>query len=274
MKALGKAVLWLLCVLVLAGCDDSIHVGTEPDEEPVLVERDAAVMPDGQTVSRWRWAHRFADQWKLEDGTPLLDINDMAGPENTAVGGVESFQDLNEAAQEAVRGYYERQGLLYDVQAELEKAYAEYQECAASGEVYYARMVAQDITPSAFNDRIACFLTTVTLPLGGQMIDEMQLGAVFDRETGEPIDKWELFALPPEEAFGCILDAAGIRDTQLRAEMQAAVRAEQIVLFPDYLSVTFPQGTLPSQSVGYHLSAKYTDLKGVIQERAVPRAAA
>lgn len=43
------------------------------------------------------------------------------------------------------------------------------------------------------------------------------------------------------------LKAADISDPGLLSEMEAAMKPEYIILFPDALEVAFPQGTLPSQ---------------------------
>lgn len=58
----------------------------------------------------------------------LLAVTDSSGPDNCYVGGIESFDDLSETAKEKVLAYYEAQGTLYDEEAELERAYAAWQE--------------------------------------------------------------------------------------------------------------------------------------------------
>lgn len=262
----------LLCLFALAGCNSGKVQAAEPEDEPALVEAAAAVMSDGAKVDRWRRVNGCEDDWRLQDGTALLCVNDPTGPEAVTVLDVGSIDMLNEAARAAIVEYYERQGLLYDVQEELEKAYAEYQNCQRSGEPYEERWLHQDTAPSAFNDRIVCFLTVVRLPLGDSMCREERIGAVFDRETGEPLDNWSLFTVPPEDAIACILDAADIRDTQLRAEMQAALRPEHIILSQDCIRIQFSQGSLPSQTLDYYLSADYPDIAAVIQPWAIPDA--
>ena len=47
------------------------------------------------------------------------------------------------------------------------------------------------------------------------------------------------------------LKAADISDPGLLSEMEAAMKPEYIILFPDALEVAFPQGTLPSQEYSY-----------------------
>lgn len=50
------------------------------------------------------------------------------GPDNVYVGGIENFDALEENTQKKVLAYYEEQGLLYDIDSELERAYADYKE--------------------------------------------------------------------------------------------------------------------------------------------------
>lgn len=50
------------------------------------------------------------------------------------------------------------------------------------------------------------FLTSVTLPINGSVATEVRLGAAFDRETGEHLSPWDLFACSEEEARQTLLD--------------------------------------------------------------------
>lgn len=67
------------------------------------------------------------------------------------------------------------------------------------------------------------------------------------------------------------LKAADISDPGLLSEMEAAMKPEYIILFPDALEVAFPQGTLPSQEYSYVVGFDYDkELKAVLQPWAVP----
>ena len=231
-----------------------------------VLRPEAEVLADGTRVNVWGISSGTA--YKLEDGTELLREREPSGPANVYVGGVESFDDLGAAAQERVLAYYKAQGLLYDVREELEKAYADY---LGDREAFACRSVAQDISPTASNGRMMYFLTSVTLPLGGRVVQEIRLGAAFDRETGEALSNWALFNCPEEEAKGRLLDLAGVAGPTLRAEMEAAFRPEYIVLFPGNLEISFPQGALPSQEGGYMLALDYdAALLELLQPWAVP----
>ena len=67
-------------------------------------------------------------RYKLSNGTELLWEQHPVGPDRVHVAGQESLDDLSPAAQEAVRAYYDAQGLLYRTYDELENAYAAYLE--------------------------------------------------------------------------------------------------------------------------------------------------
>ena len=67
------------------------------------------------------------------------------------------------------------------------------------------------------------------------------------------------------------LKAADISDPGLLSEMEAAMKPEYIILFPDALEVAFPQGTLPSQEYSTGIGLNYDDrLLSVLEPWAVP----
>ena len=82
-------------------------------------------LSDGTGVEVWK--NTFDTSYRLPDGTDLLLERDPSGPDNVTVGGTENFDDLGPAAQEEILGYYDGQGLLYDLDSQLEKAYESYQ---------------------------------------------------------------------------------------------------------------------------------------------------
>ncbi|NLP43290.1 MAG: hypothetical protein GX351_01555 [Peptococcaceae bacterium] len=259
------ALLWGL--VLLAGCSNNPK---QVEETWVLEQEKVFTFSDGESLNLWRKYHIVDAVYKLSDGTTLLTIQSPIGPDNVYVGGVESFADLNESAQIAIREFYKEQGLLYDTQTELENAYEEYLICRESGKVYQERYISQAIVPTASNDNIICFLTSVTLPVDGRIAQEIRLGATFDRKTGQVLSNWDLFTLPEDAARQWLLDAFDVAPA-LRDEMKAALRPEYIVLFPQNLEVTFPRGTLLSQEHSYIVSLDYDELRAVFQTWAIPK---
>jgi len=240
----------------------------QTEEALGLVEKKVITFSDGESADLWRTGGSN-DNYKISDGTTLLTIQNPTGPDKVYVGGVESYDDLSDTAQKAVSAFYEKQGLLYDTQSELKNAYAEYLACKESETEYHERYITQDIAPTASNDTIMCFLTSVNLPTKSQEAQELRLGAAFERKTGEVLSNWDLFTLPEEEARQWLLNAFDV-DPALRAEMEAALKPEYIILFPENLEVTFPQGTLPSQEHRYSCALDYDKLKAVLQPWATP----
>jgi len=257
----------ILCLILAAGCSSN---SGDLEEAWVLEEEKAITFFDGESADLWRNDRYTYTSYRLSDGTILLTFKDTIGPENVFVGGVESYADLNESAQKAVSSYYDDRGLLYDTRSELEQAYNEYLACKESGIEYNDLYISQDTIPTASNESIICFMTSVALPMNGQTGQEIRLGAVFDRKTGEVISNWDLFAIPETEARQWLIDAFDITDPTLRAEMEEAMKPEYIILFPQNLEVTFPQGTLKSQENSYSLSLEYSELQNVLHPWSIP----
>lgn len=238
-----------------------------------ILKRSALTLRDGTVVDVMEnGLHGDNRTYRLPDGTELLRADDNGGPEYHYVGGVESFDDLSEAAKETVRAYYENQGPLFDEREELEKSYAAYREL---GEAFECDWVRQDTAPCASNERLMYFLTGLTLPQerGGRTVYEVQVGAAFHRETGEKIDNWDLFAVPEAEVRRRFPELCGwVDEPELREAMSNALDPEWFVFFPECVSVNFPPGSLPGEENGYGISLHYKDApEGFFQPWAVPQ---
>lgn len=230
---------------------------------------ETATLSDGSNIDIWNYFYDFV--YTLQNGTELLRIRNLTGPNNVYVGGIESFDDLGEEARSNVLKFYENQGLLYDIQDELEKAYDGYLKKEDFSK-FSAYLISQDIAPTASNEHMMYFLTSVLLPIDNNHYYEYRIGAAFDRKTGKAISNWDLFSCSPKEAKQKILDIAGVSDPILRKEMEIAFKPESIILFPDNLEVSFQQGTLPSQENSYILGLDYDDrLSGILNEWAIPK---
>ena len=195
-----------LCLsgLLLTGCG-GIHGPVKEEWEWKLKEEDALILSDGTAVDRWQKGYSGYDFYKLKDGTELLREEHPSGPENVYVGGRESFTSLPEHTAKAISAYYEDLGLLYDLETEVEGAYQEYLTCQTEGEEFFSYYLGQSTSLCASNERVVYFLTSVTLPLGGQYGMNYQVGAAFDRETGKVIPVWDLFTLPEEDVKALIV---------------------------------------------------------------------
>jgi hypothetical protein len=237
-----------------------------------ILKRNALTLRDGTAIDVMENGGQGDNRtYQLFDGTELLRVDDNGGPENHYVMSLESFDDLTPQAQEKVRAYYEAQGPLYDEREELERSYAAYQEL---GEAFECDWVQQDAAPSASNDKIMYFVTSLRLPqeYGGRLSYERQSGGAFDRETGEKIDNWDLFAVPEAEVRRRFPELCGwVDEPELRAAMSEALKGDMFVFFPENVSVDFPPGSLPGEENGYCISLHYKDApEGFFQPWAIP----
>ena len=232
----------------------------------------AAVLSDGTVLDAWRTGS-FGTTYQTGDGLELLREDAPNGPENYYVGTMESFDELSEAAKINVAEFYEKQGKLYDLQAELERAWKAYR---ADPEVFYPFIVSQETYPAAYNRHVFYFETKLTQTISGNTVQDTGLCAAFDRETGVNIPLVELFACPQEELVKKLMDIAekegsGPTDKALKSEMEAAFRMEYLQFSRDGLWLDFPQGTLPSQKYAYLVSVAFNDeCKALMQPWAVP----
>ena len=176
---------------------------------------------------------------------------------------------LTEAAKENILAFYEAQGILYDLPAQLERAWAAYSEADEGFEPY---TLGQEVNLCAQNDSTLWLLTKVTLPLGGRVVTEEQFCAAFDKATGERLAAEDLFTCTGDELAAALLDAAGITDEPKRSELLAAFDESRVVFRGEALEVFYPEGTVPSEETALILGLDYTDeIKALLQPRALPR---
>lgn len=238
--------------------------------------RNAMTLADGTPLDVQHFSSGRTGYY-LENGVELLWEATSRGPEKVHVIGLENFDSLSEAAQASISSFYEEQGVLYDLQAELEHAYAAYLE---SGEPpdFDSYHVGQDVSPTASSKQVVYFQTTVTLPTESGNCYERRLCAAFDRETGAYIPMAGLFSCPEAE-IGERLLALSWKDgwpddaPTLKQELLAAFQPEYVTISSSGLDITFPQGTLPSQQYAYGLGIDYNDgLCAILYPWAVPDA--
>lgn len=265
-----KLLLLVLCCLVItSGCTHSTKT-RETESDWTLRQEQAVTLADGTAVDLWEANGRLS--YRLADGTELISVHRDSGPSNVYVSGREdlSWDTLPEEAQKNILAYYEQQGKVYDVEMELEKMYADYQNSQAEQTPFASGDIVQTISPTASNDKIIAYVTSVMLPAGQGRFEEQRLGAMFDKKTGEAITIWPLFDLPEEACRKQLIALAGIMDDPLAAEMADALTAERIVWLDDGLQMTFSQAELASAETSYVLSVDYQDLRGVLQQWVVP----
>ena len=228
----------------------------------------ARTLADGTALTERRMMFPFGVYYQLPDGTELLNDRTYY-PLGEMIGDQAEQDGLSPEAAQNIRDFYDRRGPLYHTDALLEAAYAELQ--ARDGEPFdNGHLVEQSTYFSASNDRLWYAGTVVYLPLKDGYGTELRLGEVFDRATGEPVDLWDLFACPPEEAPERLIAALGVDDPVLEAELRAALKPEYVIFGDASLEVNFPQGTLPSQEYSWGTGVHYAQLEGLLHSWAVP----
>ena len=215
----------------------------------------------------------FGTNYQTKDGIVLLRESSPNGPENHYVGNLESFDDLSEAAKPHVAEFYKKQGKLYDLQTELERAWMAYQ---TAPKTFSAFVVSQETSPAASNEQVFYFRTDLTQTISGNTVQETTLCAAFDRETGANIPLVDLFVCPEKDIAKKLLDLAekdgsGPSDPAVKAEMETAFQMKYLFFSQDSLWLAFPQGTLPSQENTHVVSVSFNDAcKALLHPWAVP----
>lgn len=225
------------------------------------------VLSDGTPLNIRTGYH--GNLYETQDGYEILWEQEPVGPENVSVGGLPTLRDLPEKAQEAITAYYASLGLLYDLDAELEKAYEAFLT-SENKNLFQSRHLAQSICPTAANQQLVWFAAFITEPIGSGLVHERRMGTVFHRNTGQIVDYAELFTCTEDAVCQRILDIAGMPDTQLRKHMEKAFRLDYILFHSSNLDVHFPVRSLPGETQDHIIGIDYADLEGLLCQWAIP----
>ena len=268
----------LLAAGFLTGCGNSDKT-EEVHSFAVWEKMDEAsyIFSDGVTAEKWKNEKEDTRQYRyrLENGTDLLETTDVLSPEDEMDSELSGFEGLSDTAKEKVRIWYQDQGLLYDLDKELEDAYQDYLECEKSREHFTCHKVSQDVTESAENPEYMVILTAVTTPKklhfdGGTTCNYQT--AVFSRSTGDRVDIWSLFTMPEEQVKEELAKNCSIEDTTVSEQDVGPVMDQgQILLFQDYLEVWFPYGTWERQEFDKGFGFEYDKIEGLLYDWAVPQ---
>lgn len=263
-----KLLMLLLCWVLLCGC------GAKPEEpEPdMLLEENAVTFADGKTASLWQTPHFGSRIYRLSDGTELLRCSDPLPVSNVSVGGLEGYDGLPEPAQQAVLAYFEAQGILFDEEGELLRAYEDYCLAEGEGREFQTHLLMQDDAPYGENQWYLSCITVVTEPRDlryGGVVEEQYLGVIFDKAIGEVVPVWDLFSAAEDEARAALLDAAAEHYPGERTEIRKAFDERHVLWTPGYLEIGFPAGTLPAMENSYICHVETEDLAHILTEKAL-----
>lgn len=252
-----------LCGLVLlTGCQRS----AVQEEIWELEQENVVTFSDGEKANCWRgYQNGLRETWavyELSDGTALLREDDVAGPENDA-----GYSSLSEDVQAAVSAWYQGEGKRYDLPALLQAAYARYQE--QGKDAFQAGRVTQYVQSTASSGQVIYFTTTVEEAADPAQGTTLRYGAIFDRESGQRLDLWSLFA-QSEASVRMALAAAAGDDPTVQERLAAAIDPERVIFYPDHLEIDFPAGAFEGLNVAYTLTVEYAQLDGLLDSRALP----
>lgn len=227
-----------------------------------VLTRGARELEDGTRIDVW--GNDMMLQYCLEDGTELLVEYEPITPDRSA-----GFDSVSESALNSIVSYYEEKGLCYDIDQLLEEAYAVYS--MVGEQEYLSRVVSQDVHYRTGNARIACFGLSVSTPIAmtNSENDEIVEGAVFDRETGEHINNFDLFTCTPEELEEFLLDQLNLTEKQ-RKVAALNLQPENILLGSDgSLGVHLRQYSIPDFADNLVIGLHAEDFRHLLQPWAV-----
>ncbi len=233
------------------------------------VEFDAYTLPDGTKLDVRRHDDRRIYQTK--DGTAILSEQLPVGPDRVSVGGQLSLEALEPRAQQRILHWYENRGLLYNLDAEIQKAWKAYNACENKVE-FQNYHVYQEVYPNAYNDRLIWFATGAAIPVDSQVLTDTRSCAAFRRDTGEHVPLEYLFTCSPEDIGDLVLDAADTAPEQL-ADLKQAFRPEYLVFHSDALELWFPAGSLPDTEYASIVSVEYKNLTDILHPWTIPDSA-
>lgn len=265
-----KILLLILAMLTLTACaaDSSNPYG---DEMMVLRQEGVYTMFDDREVSHWTMGMMEQDYYCIEnkgEQVEILMIEAPSGPQGVYNDGL-CFDDLGETARAAIGTYYENQGLLYDVNFEVENSYAEFVRRENNKRLFNWHYISQTVWPTGGTDEVIAFCTELILYRGEEDARQQWYNVIFDRETGEQIPIDTIF-VDKEQAKSIILDHLMPEelekgDEDLRKQMEEAFSYDYIKLMNDGIEVMFPVGTLECREKAFGGFIPMEELESVMQ---------
>ena len=124
----------------------------------------------------------------------------------------------------------------------------------------------------AYNDRYLFYETELSMPGTQGRSNQVELGAVFEKATGQKVDTLSLFTVAPEEVGPTLIRMAGVKDPALGKELEEAFRPEYILFRDPDFGLVYPPETLPSHPDSYAIWFKYDEnIRSILKPEAVPK---
>ncbi|MCI9378239.1 MAG: hypothetical protein HFI06_06910 [Eubacterium sp.] len=270
----------VLCCLMQSGCIGLIALTSITAEEPTETETEyelkqdkAYFLEDGTKISLWRpfYEDSLIYSYRLPDGQQLLDIILSTSVEdtNSHSNGLKGIKTMTPEALETVRAYYKNQGVLLDIPALLENAYADYKECLEKGKYFELRVADQFIEPCVETERFIGFTTSWSIPERG-IYDDLSLyrTVLFDQATGQVIPITDLFTVPEEQAWGILTQLCAKKGYLEPDKIKPLMTPERIHWGQNAVVVYFYVDEVSSLKTGVEIP--YDELKGYLHDWAIP----
>lgn len=225
---------------------------------------ETAEMDDGTKLRIWT-VYR-GREYETPEGKKILRVDDTDPPEFVTW----PAAGLDQNAQEQIAKWYESQGTLYDESAELKKVWEEYVRQGKPGS-FIEGYLGQTPMVKAYNDQYLFYETELSMPWTKGRSKQVELGAVFEKATGQKVDTLSLFSAAPEEVGPTLIRMAGVKDPTLVKELKEAFRPEYILFRDPGFGLVYPPETLPSHPDSYAIWFKYDEnIRSILKPEAVP----
>ena len=266
-----------LGMCLLAGCGQKENTTEEVHrfEKWNLTEEGAFTLQDGTVIDRWTNDPYTEDLYKTEDGEELLYVTHMVSPSENEVAGMAPLSEYPEELQEKVLKYWAQEEMLYDLEEQLEKAYADFCGCQGAFQIFTVHEIKQDFNPAVETDRYVGYLTVSTEPkeehFDGGLIEKRK-ETLFDIQTGEVLDVWDLFCVEEDVAREKLaLLFADADNTVSDEDVIGAIDQASMLFFQDYFEVWFPYGTWERQEFAKGFGFEYEKIADLLREDAIPK---
>lgn len=235
-----------------------------------VYDKTVYILKDGTQLAKMKGV--LEDIYYLPDGRALLHESKPAGPAVLYDPNSPMVRYSTPAELEQLRRYYDQLGLLYNIDDELERAYASYNATQDKSKFFW--QVSQDLSLSAQAPDVNYYKTTLSLPIEegqpGEM-NESVYGAAFSLADGAYLPPEKLFKLPYDEVINRLMERAKIKDKAKIAELKAALRPEYFVFNENRLELSYPAGSLKDEPYAYILSFTADELKDLMPYENLPK---
>ncbi|MGN1405496.1 MAG: hypothetical protein ACI4WM_04450 [Erysipelotrichaceae bacterium] len=212
---------------------------------------------DENRIEKWRF--KGYDAYYYED-TELLRIMDVKGPDGIYIIGYDGFESLSDEAKDKIIEYCHNLKF-FDEQEELGSAYRYYME---DNENFNTFLCDVTIMSSAESEKYIYFSADALDPLDGVNAFNDHLCLAFDRESGELVNKLDLFELEEEELLNRLVTAMNIEGSELENVLREELNEDSIVFFKDNLEIfLFKENE-------YTIGIGYDKLDGILKKEAMP----